>query len=61
MTGDNCPAAYLLSDNSVAVMGTVLSEEARKKHHIPEPRPHHAIVIVPGELIRDAKKGLPEA
>jgi hypothetical protein len=42
------------------VVGKELSEEKRKKHGLPAPAPHHAYVVVPGTLIRDAQKGLTE-
>ncbi|WP_449353242.1 hypothetical protein [Streptomyces shaanxiensis] len=41
-------------------MGRELPEEIRKKHGLPDPTPHHTYVVVPGRVIREAKKALDE-
>ncbi len=60
LDGDCCPAAFLLDSNDIAVMGRELPEEIRKKHGLPDPTPHHTYVVVPGRVIREAKKALDE-
>lgn len=60
LNGDFCPAAFLLDNNDIAVMGEELSEEIRKKHSLPAPEPHHTYVVVASTVIREAKKALDE-
>ncbi|MGC0337327.1 hypothetical protein RKD20_002361 [Streptomyces sp. SLBN-8D4] len=60
LDGDCCPAAFLLDNNDVVVMGGELPEETRKKHRLPDPKPHQTYVVVPGRVLREAKKALDE-